>query len=74
MLDIDYSLWTEGAATGRHEWNANDQFTANDQPPHYKMRAAANRNHDSSLQASSRPRSVAISARRPATTGSSSAS
>jgi hypothetical protein len=31
MLDIDYSLWNAGAATGRHDWN--QYFTANGSPP-----------------------------------------
>jgi hypothetical protein len=35
MLDIDYSLWNAGAATGRHGWS--DEFTANDYPPHHRL-------------------------------------
>jgi hypothetical protein len=35
MLDIDYSLWDAGAATGRH--GEKKQSTANDYPPHHRF-------------------------------------
>jgi hypothetical protein len=35
MLDIDYSLWNAGAATGRHD--GSEQFTACDCPPHHRF-------------------------------------
>jgi hypothetical protein len=35
MLDIDYSLWNAGAATGRH--GGGDHFTADGSPPHERL-------------------------------------